>query len=72
MFSRDALLEKTADQPTIEHVTTALKKEAKKDNLAYKMEALKYLTNILDKYDIDNFKEVTDVIYPLIKKVGDI
>ena len=58
------------DQPTIEQVLTALMKECNKENLKYKSAALNYTTDVLEAYSIDKYKDISDIIYPMLEKVN--
>ncbi|KAL2293978.1 hypothetical protein Nmel_007686 [Mimus melanotis] len=55
-------------QPTITDVVQALLKECRKENLKYKMVALRCAAEVLQVTKEDRFKEVADIIFPLIKK----
>lgn len=42
-------------------------KEFRKENISYKLEALKCLAAILETYEVDKFQEVSDILYPLLQ-----
>lgn len=56
-------------QPTITDVVQALLKECRKDNLKYKMVALRCAAEVLQATKEDRFQELADIIFPMIKKV---
>ncbi|TRZ18499.1 hypothetical protein HGM15179_008603 [Zosterops borbonicus] len=55
-------------QPTITDVVQALLKECRKDNLKYKMVALRCAAGVLQATKEDRFQELADIIFPMIKK----
>ncbi|KAI1239787.1 hypothetical protein IHE44_0011219 [Lamprotornis superbus] len=55
-------------QPTVTDVVQALLKECRKENLKYKMVALRCAAEVLQVTKEDRFKELADIIFPLIKK----
>lgn len=56
-------------QPTITDVVQALLKECRKENLKYKMVALRCAAEVLQVTKEDRFQELADIIFPMIKKV---
>lgn len=56
-------------QPTITDIVQALLKECRKENLKYKMVALRCAAAVLQATKEDRFQELADVIFPMIKKV---
>ncbi|XP_033636669.1 proteasome adapter and scaffold protein ECM29-like [Asterias rubens] len=56
------------EQPTIETVLTAVFRESKKERIDYKIVALQCLSSILQAHNIDRFKDVTDILFPLLSK----
>uniref|UniRef100_A0A674HU35 Ecm29 proteasome adaptor and scaffold n=1 Tax=Taeniopygia guttata TaxID=59729 RepID=A0A674HU35_TAEGU len=55
-------------QPTITDVVQALLKECRKENLKYKMVALRCAAGVLQATKEDHFQELADIIFPMIKK----
>ncbi|KAF4804062.1 proteasome-associated protein ECM29 [Turdus rufiventris] len=55
-------------QPTITDVVQALLKECRKENLKYKMVALRCAAEVLQVTKEDRFQELADIIFPMIKK----
>ncbi|XP_037979486.1 proteasome adapter and scaffold protein ECM29 isoform X1 [Motacilla alba alba] len=55
-------------QPTITDVVQALLKECRKENLKYKMVALRCAAGVLQATKEDRFQELADIIFPMIKK----
>uniref|UniRef100_A0A8U7P1K2 Ecm29 proteasome adaptor and scaffold n=1 Tax=Corvus moneduloides TaxID=1196302 RepID=A0A8U7P1K2_CORMO len=55
-------------QPTITDIVQALLKECRKENLKYKMVALRCAAGVLQATKEDRFQELADVIFPMIKK----
>lgn len=58
-----------AGQPTISEVLDLVLKECKKESLVYKMAALHSAADILESTQMDRFKETTEIVLPLIRKV---
>lgn len=58
-----------AGQPTISDVLDLVLKECKKENLVYKMAALRSAADILESTQTDRFQDITSVVLPLIRKV---
>lgn len=56
-------------QPTITDVVQAVLKECRKENLKYKMVALRCAAEVLQATKEDRFQELADIIFPMIKKV---
>ncbi|XP_078427300.1 proteasome adapter and scaffold protein ECM29 [Cetorhinus maximus] len=64
-----AELQKTVtDQPSIDAIIQVMLKECHKENLRYKMLALKCTANILQATKEDRFKDLVDILFPVIKK----
>ncbi|NXD27831.1 ECM29 protein, partial [Spelaeornis formosus] len=55
-------------QPTITDVVQALLKECRKENLKYKMVALRCTAGVLQATKEDRFQELADIIFPMINK----
>ena len=66
---RESLRSATPGQPTIEEVLVILLRECRKENIKYKSDALTYTTDVLQAYNIDQYKEISDIISPILKKV---
>lgn len=56
-------------QPSISDVVQAVLKECRKENLKYKMVALRCAAGVLQATKEDRFQELADIIFPMIKKV---
>ncbi|MBN3306147.1 ECM29 protein, partial [Amia calva] len=55
-------------QPSIPEIIELVLKECRKDNLVYKMAALKCSADVLHSAQEDRFQELADILIPLIKK----
>ena len=56
-------------QPTVEAVVEAVMKECKKDNVAYKQEAVAAAGAILEACEVDRFSEINSILKPLLSRV---
>ncbi|XP_064414526.1 proteasome adapter and scaffold protein ECM29 [Latimeria chalumnae] len=56
------------DQPTIDDVILAVLKECRKENLRYKLVALKCAADVLHATKEDRFQELAEILFPIIKK----
>ncbi|XP_062591295.1 proteasome adapter and scaffold protein ECM29-like [Saccostrea cucullata] len=62
-YCRETLQNAPVDgQPTITEVVDAVMKECKKENIEYKVEAMKCMGNLLEEYKEDRFKEMWALI----------
>ncbi|XP_023238096.1 proteasome-associated protein ECM29 homolog [Centruroides sculpturatus] len=52
----------------MKEVAETLLKECKKENLVYKTEAMRGVSEILEKYEMDYFSELYNILLPTIKK----
>lgn len=57
------------EQPTIDDIIQAVLKECRKENVKYKIVALKCAADVLESTKEDRFQELTDILFPLIKQV---
>lgn len=57
-------------QPSISEVLEVVIKECLKENLVYKMAALRCAGDVLHSSQEDRFSIMTEILFPLIKKVG--
>ncbi|KAM7008757.1 proteasome adapter and scaffold protein ECM29 [Tautogolabrus adspersus] len=55
-------------QPTISEVLEVVLKECRKESLVYKMAALRCTGDVLQSSQEDRFSDMTEIIFPLIKK----
>ncbi|MEQ2306110.1 hypothetical protein AMECASPLE_004693 [Ameca splendens] len=55
-------------QPTIPEVLDVVLKECRKENLVYKMAALRCAGDVLHSSQEDRFSDMADILFPLIKK----
>ncbi|KAM6036464.1 proteasome adapter and scaffold protein ECM29 isoform 4-T4 [Theristicus caerulescens] len=55
-------------QPTVNDIVQAVLKECRKENLKYKMVALRCAAGVLQATKEDRFQELADIIFPMIKK----
>ncbi|KAJ7417539.1 proteasome-associated protein ECM29 isoform X2 [Willisornis vidua] len=55
-------------QPTIQDVVQAILKECLKENLKYKLVALRCAAEVLQATKEDRFQELRDIIFPMIQK----
>lgn len=56
-------------QPAVNDIVLAVLKECRKENLKYKMVALRCAAGVLQATKEDRFQELADIIFPMIKKV---
>lgn len=56
-------------QPTISEVLEVVLKECRKDNLVYKIAALRCAGDVLQSSQQDCFSTLAEILFPLIKKV---
>jgi proteasome component ECM29 len=66
LSNRDELLIAREEQPAIDDVVAAMLKECRKENVRYKMEALRCTANILHLYDVDRMSDVGEILLPLL------
>nr|XP_033782200.1 proteasome adapter and scaffold protein ECM29 isoform X1 [Geotrypetes seraphini] len=64
----EQLQKPVADQPTIHDIVQTVLKECRKDNLRYKIKALKCVAEVLQVTREDRFQDMADILLPLIKK----
>lgn len=65
----DELRKPCAGQPTIPEVMEVVLKECRKESLVYKMAALRCAGDVLHSTQEDRFGDMTEILFPLIKKV---
>uniref|UniRef100_A0A8C4GZU1 Proteasome-associated protein ECM29 homolog n=1 Tax=Dicentrarchus labrax TaxID=13489 RepID=A0A8C4GZU1_DICLA len=58
-----------AGQPTISEVLEVVLKECRKESLVYKMAALRCVGDVLQSSQEDRFRDMAEILLPLIKKV---
>ncbi|XP_019632493.1 PREDICTED: proteasome-associated protein ECM29 homolog [Branchiostoma belcheri] len=63
--------EGTTSQPSVEEVVEAVLKESRKEKLEYKKEAIRCLCATLETYNLDRFKQLSDILFPLLRKSTD-
>ncbi|XP_053152364.1 proteasome adapter and scaffold protein ECM29 isoform X2 [Hemicordylus capensis] len=56
------------DQPSVNDILQAMLKECHKENLRYKIVALRCTADVLKTMQENRFQELTDIIFPIIKK----
>uniref|UniRef100_G3VPM3 Ecm29 proteasome adaptor and scaffold n=1 Tax=Sarcophilus harrisii TaxID=9305 RepID=G3VPM3_SARHA len=62
-------LEKSVpNQPSINEIVQAVLKECRKDNIKYKIVAVRCIADILSATKEDRFQELSDIVVPMIKK----
>ncbi|XP_061192483.1 proteasome adapter and scaffold protein ECM29-like [Saccostrea echinata] len=67
-YCRETLQSAPVDgQPTITEVVDAVMKECKKENIEYKVEAMKCMGNVLEGYKEDRFKDMWALITPVLQ-----
>ncbi|PIO30200.1 hypothetical protein AB205_0202450 [Aquarana catesbeiana] len=64
------LKEGAHEQPTIDDIIQAVLKECRKENVKYKIVALKCAADVLESTKEDRFQELTDILFPLIKQTS--
>lgn len=57
-------------QPMMDDVLAATIKECKKENVQYRIEALRCTAAILDVYEIDRFKDFSEILFPVLQQVS--
>ncbi|XP_064625293.1 proteasome adapter and scaffold protein ECM29-like isoform X2 [Lineus longissimus] len=67
---KTTILEREANQDyvTVETVLDAVYKECKKERIPYKMAATESFSNILEEFEIDRFKELFELLQPMLGK----
>ncbi|XP_067172253.1 proteasome adapter and scaffold protein ECM29 isoform X5 [Apteryx mantelli] len=55
-------------QPSVSEIVQAVLKECRKENLKYKMVALRCVAEVLQATKEDRFQELADIVFPMIKK----
>ncbi|XP_046357928.2 proteasome adapter and scaffold protein ECM29-like isoform X1 [Haliotis rufescens] len=66
---KDTIKEKDiGGQPKVKEIVEAVLRESRKERPAYKIEALKCLGAIIEAYDLDLFRDVWDILLPMIKE----
>lgn len=68
-FCSTELLKPCQGQPTISEVLEVVLKECRKDNLVYKIAALRCAGDVLQSSQQDCFSSLAEILFPLIKKV---
>ncbi|XP_040273233.1 proteasome adapter and scaffold protein ECM29 [Bufo bufo] len=66
----EQLKEPVPGQQRIDDIIQAVLKECRKENVKYKMVALKCAADVLESTKEDRFQEVADILFPLIKKAS--
>ncbi|XP_061488079.1 proteasome adapter and scaffold protein ECM29 isoform X5 [Rhineura floridana] len=56
------------NQPSMDDILQAMLKECRKENLRYKIVALRCTADVLKTTQENRFQELTDIIFPIIKK----
>ncbi|XP_072010829.1 proteasome adapter and scaffold protein ECM29 isoform X2 [Engystomops pustulosus] len=64
----EQLKEPVPGQPSIEEIIQAVLKECRKENVKYKIIALKCAADVLESTKEDRFQELVDILFPMIKK----
>ncbi|KAM4053541.1 proteasome adapter and scaffold protein ECM29 isoform 2-T2 [Anomaloglossus baeobatrachus] len=64
------LKEPVPAQPSIEEIIQAVLKECRKENVKYRIIALKCAADVLESTKEDHFQELTDILFPFIKKAS--
>ncbi|XP_062985256.1 proteasome adapter and scaffold protein ECM29 isoform X2 [Elgaria multicarinata webbii] len=62
------LYKSVPDQPSVDDILQAMLKECRKENLRYKIVALRCTADVLKTTQENRFQELTDIIFPIIKK----
>ena len=70
MRCREEIQSVREGQPTVEEIVEATLKECWKQNVVYKMEALQCAAAVLQSYEIDRMKDITDILLPVLPQVG--
>ncbi|XP_068090418.1 proteasome adapter and scaffold protein ECM29 isoform X2 [Hyperolius riggenbachi] len=66
----DQLKETAPGQPSIDDIIQAVLKECRKENVKYRIVALKCAADVLESTKEDHFQELADILFPLIKKTS--
>lgn len=64
----DELQKPVAGQPTINEVVECVMRECRKESLVYKLVALQAAGKILEATHTDRFSELSQIVFPIIKK----
>ncbi|MEE6507887.1 hypothetical protein FKM82_017224 [Ascaphus truei] len=64
----EELKQSVPDQPSVDDIVQAVLKECRKENVRYKISALKCAADVLEATKEDHFHDLTDILFPLIKK----
>ncbi|XP_056374752.1 proteasome adapter and scaffold protein ECM29 [Hyla sarda] len=64
------LKEPVSEQPSIEDIIQAVLKECRKENVKYKIIALKCAADVLESTKEDRFQELSEILFPLIAKAS--
>lgn len=70
LFFRDSLSSAVEGQPTLDEILSAVIKECKKEKVKYKMDAIRCVSAILETHDVDRFKEMSEILYAVLKPVS--
>lgn len=63
---RDELLVLRDGQPSVEDVCAAVMKECRRENVKYKIEALRCLGSLVQTYELDVFDELSQILLPML------
>ncbi|XP_075067043.1 proteasome adapter and scaffold protein ECM29 [Mixophyes fleayi] len=58
------------EQPSVDDIIQAVLKECRKENVKYKIVALKCAADVLESTKEDRFQDMADILFPLIKKTS--
>ncbi|XP_063311357.1 proteasome adapter and scaffold protein ECM29 [Pelobates fuscus] len=68
--SSEQLLQPNSEQPSVDDIVQAVLKECRKENIRYKINALKCASDVLESTKVDHFQDMAEIIFPLIKKTS--
>ncbi|KAM8960529.1 proteasome adapter and scaffold protein ECM29 [Pelodytes ibericus] len=66
----EQILRSVPDQPSLDDIMQAVLKECRKENVRYKISALQCAADVLESTKMDHFQDMTDILFPLIKKTS--
>ncbi|XP_063770752.1 proteasome adapter and scaffold protein ECM29 isoform X2 [Pseudophryne corroboree] len=66
----EQLKDPAPEQPSVEDIIQAVLKECRKENVKYKIIALKCVADVLESTKEDRFQDLSDILFPLIKKTS--
>ncbi|KAM4708609.1 proteasome adapter and scaffold protein ECM29 [Discoglossus pictus] len=66
----EALKKPHPNQPSVDDIVQSVLKECRKENIKYKINALKCAADVLESTKEDRFQDLAEILFPLIKKTS--